>query len=397
MLRVPIEQAKAGMSLSLPVIHPGNMTRVLLQAGAKLTVRSIERLDEQRVREIWIDWPGLEFISEQVNPQLEQSHREFTYKLGTIFDTVADDTHAEVDYSHLKFSVTGFMDKLLESPRAAFYLSEMMGDKSPELRHASAVCLTSLLIGLKLGGYLVQQRKKLKPKDAANIVNLGVGAMLHDIGMMRLDSVVTDRFYNTGDESDEEWREHVRLGYHMVSGKVDPSAAAAVLHHHQRFDGLGFPPVSHAELRYEPDGQIGDKIHIFSRIIAAADLYDRLRFCGQDTRVRTRVRTLKMLRDPQYSCRLDPVVLEGLFSVTPPYPPGALVTLSTGEKAVVIGWTHKDPCRPTVRIIGELNDDPPDEDVVTTVDLRTTAHTEIAFAEGETVINDNFYYGSLAA
>ncbi len=390
MLRVTIEEARPGMPLAMPVHHPGNPGRVLLHAGAKLSERAIDRLVEQDVRDMWIAWPGLEFIREHANPQLDQSHREFTRKLGVVFDATADDFAANVEYGELKHSISDFMDKLLESPRAAHFLSEMIGAGTPHVRHASAVCLTSLLMGLKLGGYLVRQRKRLAPKDAANIVNLGVGAMLHDIGMMHISEEAAERFYETGDETDPEWREHVRIGHRMVSGKVDATAAASVLHHHQRYDGLGFPEVDGMEQIFGPEGREGDMIHVFPRIIAAADLFDRLRFGAESKPVRTRVGTLNLIRQPEYIGRIDPIVLEGLFAVTPPYTPGSVVTLNTGDKAVVTNWFPKDPCRPEVRLIGGLDKMPTDQTVGVTIDLRDAPRTQIAFAEGQHVLDDNY-------
>lgn len=390
MLRVTIEEAKPGMPLAMPVHHPENPGRVLLHAGAKLSDRAIERLVEQDVHEMWIAWPGLEFIREHANPQLDHSHRAFTKRLGTVFDDVADDVAADVEYGTLKSSISDFMDKLLESPRAAHFLSDMMGSGSPYVRHASAVCLMSLLMGLKLGGYLVRQRKRLAPKDAANIVNLGVGAMLHDIGMMHIPEDVAQRFFETGDETDPEWREHVFIGHRMVAGKVDATATATVLHHHQRYDGLGFPAVDGIEQIFGPEGREGEMIHVFPRIVAAADLFDRLRFGNRSKPVRTRVGALNTIRKPEYIGRIDPVVLQGLFAVTPPYPPGTVVTLNTGDRAVVTNWFPKDPCRPEVRLIGGLEKTPDDMTVGVTIDLRDAPRTHVAFAEGRHVLDDNY-------
>ncbi len=390
MLRVTIEEARPGMPVALPVNHPQNPGRVLLHAGAKLSDRAIDRLIQQEVAELWIAWPGLEFIREHANPQLDQSHREFTKKLGTVFDATADDVAADVEYGALKHSISDFMDKLLESPRAAYFLSEMLGAGSPYVRHASAVSLMSLLMGLKLGGYLVRQRKRLAPKDAANIVNLGVGALLHDIGMTQISEEAVQRFYETGDETDEEWRQHVFIGHSMVSGKVDATASASVLHHHQRYDGQGFPEIDGFEQIYGPEGREGDMIHVFPRIIAAADLFDRLRFGFGHKPIRTRVQTLRMMREPEYLGRIDPIVLEGLFAVTPPYPPGSVVTLDSGDKGVVINWFPKSPCRPEIQLIGDFDAPPEDQVDGVTYDLREHPRMHIAFAEGRPVIDDNY-------
>jgi len=390
MLRVPIELAKPKMPLALPVHHPDNPARVLLHAGTELTGRAIDRLSGQRVTEVWIAWPGLEFIRDYASPQLDLSHRSLTKNLGRVFDRVADDAAAEADYSSLKQSIGSFMEKLLESPRAAEFLSDLLGTESPLVRRSGAVCLMSLLMGLKLGGYLVRQRRRLSPRDATNIVNLGVGAMLHDIGMLHVEPAVAKKYYTDGDESDPAFREHVEIGHHLVSGRVDPTASSGVLHHHQRYDGGGFPRICDDEVIYAPCGRRGEAIHIFPRIIAAADLFDRLRFGAEDAPIRPRVAALRNMHAPEHSGRLDPIVLEGLIAVTPPYPVGSVVTLTTGDNAVVTKWSPRNPCRPEVRLIGGLDTAPEDMTVGVTIDLSTRHDMSVAAAEGHSVINDNF-------
>lgn len=381
------------MKLAIPAIHPENGARVLVQSGTELTARSISRLGEQNIHEIWIAWPGLEFIREDMSPPLDQSHRQFARQLGKTFDLVAKDMNAQADYGSLKRSISDFLDRLMESPRSAAYLSELLGADSPHLRHASAVCLMSILVGLKLGGYLVKQRRKLPPREAANVVNLGVGAMLHDIGMLHLDPEVIKRFNQTEDESEKAWREHVNIGHRLVTGKIDPTAAATVMHHHQRYDGNGFPQSTDDDRIFGVTGREGENIHIFARIVAAADLFDRIRFGGQDAPRASRVSALHQLRMPMHSGRLDPVVVDGVLAVTPPYPPGSMVKLSTGDNAVVIAWTPVEPCRPTVRVIGELDAPSGSAAEGITVDLRENPTVEIAETDGLDTLHDNFYFG----
>ena len=63
-------------------------------------------------------------------------------------------------------------------------------------------------------------------------------------------------------------------GYDKIHGEVEPTAAVAVLNHHQHYDGSGFPDLMHTNgTRSTSHGQ---RIHIFPRILHVADLYDRL-------------------------------------------------------------------------------------------------------------------------
>jgi hypothetical protein len=220
-------------------------------------------------------------------------------------------------------------------------------------------------MGLKLQAYIVSQRSRLNPRQAMNVVSLGVGAMLHDIGMLRLDSAVVERWAKSGDESDEAWREHVRLGYETVRETVGPSAASIVLNHHQRFDGTGFPA------RLEADGeeraQRGDQIPVFARIVAAADIYDRLRNPPDGSDSRSPAEALHAMRTTHLADWIDPMIFKALISVAPPYPPGVIVELSDSSTGVVTGWSPAEPFRPTVRLIP----DPTARFTSTTIDAET--------------------------
>jgi hypothetical protein len=86
---------------------------------------------------------------------------------------------------------------------------------------------------------------------------------------------------------------------------------------------------------------------VFSRILAAADLYDRLT-AGREGHRRPNVEILYLMRT-QYAGWLDPQVLAVVPTVIPPFPPGMKVTLSDGTEAVTVGLKPDAPFQPTVR------------------------------------------------
>lgn len=92
------------------------------------------------------------------------------------------------------------------------------------------------------------------------------GALLHDIGKIG----IPDRILlKAGPLSPEEWEEmkrHPIIGYRMCS-RIDflQGAAKIVLHHHERWDGSGYP-----------DGLAGEDIPLGARIFAIADALDAM-------------------------------------------------------------------------------------------------------------------------
>ncbi|MEC9372984.1 MAG: HD domain-containing phosphohydrolase [Planctomycetota bacterium] len=392
MLRVPMRLARPGMVLAFAIKHPARREQVLLRAGFTLDAPAVARLRELNIPDLWIQYPDLEFIGRYINPEIMQGQDELVRTVGDMFTTLSLNAHAKLDYPAYRDMIRGFLDKLMQNPNAAVLLSELGATDKPLLRHSSNVCYLSLLMGLTLDGYLVQQRSRLPSHRAKDVVNLGVGALLHDVGMTRLDREVVERWNATHDESDEAWQEHVTIGHAMVQGSVEPSAASVILHHHQRFDGLGIPR------REEADGEMrglsGERIHVYARIVAAADLFDRLRHPPGELGANPTVRALRLMQEPEMACRIDPMAFRALISVAPPYAPGSLVGLSDGRQAVVKEWSIEDPCRPTVQIINDLlegsggrrREAAPEE-----INLAAVDHALfISAAEGSDVSADNF-------
>jgi len=396
MLRLSLVHARPGMVLAMPVHHPLHPEVVLLKAGAPLDVHCIPRLRELLVNEVWIRYPGLEELIRFVSPEVLASYRDLTVCIGVALDTAIVQTRVDMDFYPYKRAVMSVIDRLIEHPHAAILVSELAGGDRPFVRHAGNTCVLSLLMGLKLEFYLVRERARLSTWAARDISGLGVGAMFHDIGMTRLDPETLGRWNTTRDETDEQWQKHTVIGHDLVQGDLDPAAAAVVLHHHQRFNGGGFPPRTDLHGRLVP--LAGSDIHIFARIAACADLFDRLRNPPGAPRSDANaspplpaVHALSQMLQRPYREWLDPVVFLALLAVAPAYPPGSMVEITGGRRAVVVDWSPEDPCRPVVEV---LEDEAPSERAAaqrTRIDLRNSGGIEVTAIDGIDVRAHNFY------
>ncbi len=387
-----MSQAEPGMTLAMPVYHPEQMSTVLLRAGARLERRSVDRMREMRVPQVWIEYPSLSMISRFVSPSVMQSRALMSDEVCAALDAASSGAHARLDFPAYKKAMGGMVHKLIHNTDSAIFVGELVDAGQPAVRHGANVGFISLLMGLRLGFYLIRERKHATGAVAKDVTSLGVAAMLHDVGMTRLPQAVLQRWRETRDESDPEWRQHVKLGYEMVRGQIEPSAAACVLHHHQRFDGSGFP--KRKTLQGDSVPIAGEDIHIYSRIIAAADMYDRaVNPCSDpgDEELNTAgvppVVALNRFVRGDARGLIDPVVLRALLSVCPAYGPGTQVRLSNGVEGVVTDWSSLDPCRPVVHEIGTLGDDEPGE----RYDLRELTDVRVMETEGVPVCDSNFY------
>lgn len=346
MLRVDIKSARPEMTLALPVMNPRLPGHELLHIGYELTPAVIEKLDEMRVRTLWVEYPSLSFLGKYIDPKTIELRANVVAQMKDTFETLQQSSAARLNYDAYTNTITDLVDTVLSNPEAALFICDLCEQDTDDelMRSGSSVTYLSVLMGLKLEGYLIKQRKHVSdPARAKQVVPLGVGAMLHDIGVTLLPQEVVDRYRQTHDDTDPAWREHPALGFRAVRGRIEPAAASVVLHHHQQFDGNGYAgkdfPV-----------QQGEGIHIFARIASVADVFTRLRHPASGQAMPQVWALNAMLSDKLHS-HFDPNVLRALVEVVPPYPPGSRVTLSDGAEAVVIDHHIADPCNPIVQLL----------------------------------------------
>jgi hypothetical protein len=209
-------------------------------------------------------------------------------------------TQAGVTYPDYYASTREMVTTLMSQGAHPIFMDKMCGLGADAVAHATTVAHLALVMGLRLESYLIQQRPRLSPQHAKEVVNLGVAGMLHDIGKMKLPEALRDRCEadegagadagaaavdggggGGGADVRKQWESHARIGYDMIHGGVESSAAAAVLHHHQHFDGTGFPTAARAgapgrPAEPKPAPPDGKHIHVFARILYVADLYANL-------------------------------------------------------------------------------------------------------------------------
>ncbi len=109
----------------------------------------------------------------------------------------------------------------------------------------------------------VGSRLHLSPDQIEGLV---LGAMLHDVGKIGVPDHILQKPGRLTEEEFEVIRRHPAQGASMLAPIQDlASALAVVKHHHERFDGEGYP-----------DGLRGGSIPISARIVSAADAFDAM-------------------------------------------------------------------------------------------------------------------------
>ncbi len=102
--------------------------------------------------------------------------------------------------------------------------------------------------------------------DETSIENIRAAALLHDIGMIGISDVILGKTVHLSDEEKKIIRGHAQKGVEILSPlKQFEALLPGILHHHENYDGSGYPA-----------GLAGENIPLPARIIAVADAYDSI-------------------------------------------------------------------------------------------------------------------------
>jgi len=177
--------------------------------------------------------------------------------------------------------------------------------------------------------------------DVAALKELGLGALLHDLGKINIPETIIRAPRKLTDEEWEIIKRHPVDGVKILEqmGVQSEIALRVTKEHHIDFDGRGYP-------RLGPDEQP----HPYSMIVHVADTYDAM----------TTVRPYTAPADPNQAISrmkklagtaFNPLTLDSFVDMLGIYPPGTAVRLTTGEIGVVTRPGGEDAARPWVRIV----------------------------------------------
>lgn len=388
MIYIPISQLESGMILAAPVRHPKIEDHVLLQAGFRVDADSIKNLHRFSVVSAWIRHPSFDFLDRQLSDDIPHRRARLYESVKQSFSGVADKTVGAFDLIEYR-TVVGEMIMAMVANRDNAVWAERLMDGSDELfSHSANVAYLSLVIGMRIKEYVAEQRRFVSYAEGADLTNLGIGAMLHDLGKLGLDRKWWNVHGIDAEANSDEYRSHAERGYRAVQGRVEATSSQVLLHHHQRFDGSGFPTIESKHKERAVREQKGSNIHVFNRIVAVANVLDAL-ISAATKRGYPLITALAAIQRPALTGVFDPIVLDAALRTLPPFPLGASVTLSDERQAVVTGLNELTPCQPVVRILQPADADANDE--IVEVDLSAEGSPAITRIMEQPVNPANFY------
>ncbi len=219
-----------------------------------------------------------------------------------------------------------FVNKMLSQQETCIrLLTEASGDKAS--LHAVNVAVISLLMGRTFG------------LSEVEMLDLGVGALLHDIGKIELPERVRHREEHFTSAETQFYQEHVAHGVTVAKRMGLKSGATLVIaQHHEHADGSGFPLKLNS-----------DRMTTAARIVSLVNRYDNLCNPHVPSRAITPHEALSLLF-AQGKSRYDTAILGAFIRMMGVYPPGSTVQLTDDRFALVVSVNSTRPLKPRVLV-----------------------------------------------
>jgi len=280
---------------------------IALPSEEEPTAPSTEDLEEQkRIEDLYA---GIYNFVEEIIDSLKRKKR-FTIEKG--FEIVKDIVHTE--------KAAGML-----------FGKALLGKDMPNnlAAHSANVCIYSLMLG-KGANYPPEQ-----------LIELGITALLHDIGMVFLSKeIVNKRGKPTASEL-KQIRKHTYYTYKTLQtlGEKYLRIAKVAYQEHERENGKGYP-----------NGLKGDEIHDYAKIIGIVDVYEALTHHRPHRRSYMPHDAVKLILGTQKDLFSNDVKRLLLIKLSC-FPLGSYIKLNSKAICKVIEVSEDSPLRPTVKIL----------------------------------------------
>ncbi len=323
MRRIPLEDLRPGMVVARTVM--GFTGRALLTENTRLTDNYIVRLGKIGIGSVYIkdglgDGEVPEIVSEKVlfsvSNNLNNSLKSFT-------------VNNSINVTSFKKSVNLLLENILSNRNVLIQLEDIRSFSDYVFTHSINVAVYSIMTGISLG------------YSENRLADLGLGALLHDIGMLALDAQILNDPEALSIVDRNKIKLHPELGFNLLRQQREISTLSAhvAYQHHERVDGKGYPR-----------GLEGSQILDYAKIVAVTDTFDAV-ISDRPHRTGCTTTDAMVVIKKLSGTHFDPVFVEAFASNVALYPVGSVLKLNTEHLAVVTSVNRFNSDRPRISVI----------------------------------------------
>jgi len=314
-----VDELRTGMKVGRNVLDLDG--KILIKSDTVLDDKQIQSLSGKNVFSVYIDVPEEEIHANVVGHEylidgdyIETYKRAYSriqniyYKLGK--EEVLDIAEME------EVIVDDVIEKLCNGARAVSQIHNMTRDGDYIIHHATNLFILSGLMGKWMN----------LPWDKT--CELMTAGMLCEVGKMKVPQEILDKTGKLTKEELDQIKRHVSYGYDLLKYtelKQHKDMLLAILQHHERCDGSGYPNRLKA-----------DQICDYAKIIAILDMYDAMAANRSYARRNSPFDVFKIIYEDVLNGKLDTTFSIMFISKLCHSLNGNWVGLSNGERAKIV-------------------------------------------------------------
>jgi HD-GYP domain-containing protein (c-di-GMP phosphodiesterase class II) len=331
MQSITLDEIQPGMYLSRPLISPDGT--VLLYEGIEMKERYIQYLRNIGITSLFIGDPEIKDAIELEEDFYDSKHMQEA--VDTAQELVNQFRVGKGIYlNRVKTIVSDLISQLGQNPENMIHLLDIRRKEEYMFSHAVNTCILSVMTGLAM------------KYDAKQLNELGLAAMLHDVGKIKFSRHLALQCpnYLTKNERDE-YRRHSLYSIEVLreNHTLSEEVINACFQHHERWNGSGYPM-----------GLKGDAISEYAQIISIADVYDRL-ISGLPHRLPTPVYYAASILNKAAGEYFNPAIIDKFTQSVAIYPMGKTVRLNNQQSGVILGVGINSKTTPIIRIVASQN------------------------------------------
>ena len=333
-----VKQLTMGMKL-VEEVHT-MLGGLLFAKGTVLYEKEIEFLDAFMIKQVNVeeaDWVW----GEQTDGQKEEQpvakdkpheekmafHQSFEKAVSTLKNLMIRVQGGDnIPVMEVREVIAPMLAQFQEQPQVLLSLRRFARMDSYAYEHAIAVGIIS---------YMIAKWIKVPEKEWMQVALAGT---LLDVGKTKVDRRILEKPGKLTSEEFAEMKRHTVYGYQIIktSHGLSEGVALAALQHHEREDGSGYPL-----------GLAGSKLHLYSKIVAVADVYHAMCSDRVYQKALSPYVVAEQLVQDSFG-KLDPTIVHAFVNGITQFAVGTVVELSDGTIGKIVFTDRNHPTRPMV-------------------------------------------------